>query len=501
MKRMVMLILLAIVAGYSATPVATHGRLQVSGAHVVGEQGEVVALRGMSLFWSQWSGPFYNHAVVDWLVKDWKIDLIRIAVGVDGTTSGYLVDADTQKERIDTVVQAAVDNGIYVIIDWHDHTASAHTDEAKAFFAEMAQKYGALPNVVWEIWNEPLDGANWLTDIKPYAESVIPSIRKYDTDNLIVVGTRNWSQRVDEVIGHTLQDVNVAYTLHFYVGSHGQALRDIADQAIAAGLPLFVTEWGIWDAGYVRGDYTNPVDVEQTMAWLDWVENRQLCSAMWSVNDKDEPSAIVFNGTDARGGWGAADLTTAGSFMREYFRGKSDGTWVVPEQPVVAPDTIALPGRLEAESYADAKGIQVEKSQDDDGTRNIGYIENGDYATYMVRVAKADTYPVVVRHASEGIEGVLVLSVDGVEKSRWNIAVTGGWQIWADAYGSVELPAGLHELRLDFVGESGSALYNLNYLDIGGLAPLQPNSMKASAFRIPAGSRFDLLGRYTNWVK
>jgi aryl-phospho-beta-D-glucosidase BglC (GH1 family) len=494
-----LLFLLGFALAFSATPVQEHGRLQVSGSKIVDKNGDVVTLRGMSLFWSQWSTSFYNGKNVDWLVQDWKINLIRAAMGVDGTNTGYLVDSAAEKARVDTIVNAAVRNGIYVIIDWHDHTANLHTAEAKAFFGEMAKKYKDLPNVIWEIWNEPLDTALWLKHIKPYAEAVIPEIRKYDTDNLIVVGTRAWSQRVDDVIGNTIQDPNVAYTLHFYVGTHGQSLRDIADKAIDAGLPLFVTEWGIWDAGYLKSDYTNPVDIDQVMAWMDWLKENQISSAMWSVNDKDEPSAVLLPGASSMGAWDTTDLTTAGLFIRSYLRGMADGTWVTPENEEIPPDTIPLPGRLEAEAYVTQSGIQVEKTEDSEGDRNVGYIENGDYAEYTILVSEAKTYPISVRFASETTLGSLRISVDGTEKLQLDIPVTGGWQVWSDATGSLTLPAGLHTLRLDFLGVAGEALYNLNYIDIGyGSAGIK-NAPKKSGLKLPSASRqFDLLGRHFN---
>lgn len=482
---------------HSATVVEQHGRLQVNGAHIVDKNGDPVTLRGMSMFWSQWSPLFYNGSAIDWLVKDWRINVIRAAMGVDGDLSGYSVDPSAEKARVDTVVAAAVRNGIYVIIDWHDHAANLRTAEAKAFFGEMAQKYKDLPNVIWEVWNEPLDTATWIKHIKPYAETVIPEIRKYDTDNLIVVGTRAWSQRVDDVIGNTIIDPNVAYTLHFYVGSHGQPLRDIADKAIQAGLPLFVTEWGIWDAGYMKSDYTKPVDIDQVMAWMDWLEANQISSAMWSVFDKDEPSAVLQPGTSPLGNWAVTDLTTAGSFIRSYLRGKADGTWVTPEMPVMEPDTISLPGRLEAELYTTQFGIQVEKTLDAGDGRNIGYIENGDYAEYTIQVAHAGEYPISVRYASKTTEGKLAIKVDGEPRALIHVPATGDWQNWESTTGMLALPAGVHTLRLDFSGAEGEALYNLNYIDIGsGESRIRNTGGATRLGDVFRWNRFDLLGRH-----
>src|SRR4051812_15043373 len=58
------------------SPVGRHGALQVSGSHIVDAAGEPVQLRGMSLFWSQWSN-FYTTDSVDQLAGDWSATVVR----------------------------------------------------------------------------------------------------------------------------------------------------------------------------------------------------------------------------------------------------------------------------------------------------------------------------------------------------------------------------------------------------------------------------------------
>ena len=69
-------------AAPAGTPVACHGALAVKDGRIVGAHGEPVTLRGMSLFWSQWAPQYYTAETVDWLAKDWKIDVVRAAIAV-----------------------------------------------------------------------------------------------------------------------------------------------------------------------------------------------------------------------------------------------------------------------------------------------------------------------------------------------------------------------------------------------------------------------------------
>lgn len=289
------------------TLIDKHGLLQVKGNKIVDKNDSVASFAGMSFFWSNWGGHFYTDSVVHWLNKDWNCNIVRAAMGIEGNPEGpgYLEAPETEKAKIETIVEACIDLGIYVIIDWHDHNAHLHQNEAIEFFTYMAKKYGNQPNIIYEIFNEP-EKISWVDDIKPYAETVIDSIRKYDPNNLIIVGTRQWSQMVTDVIGNEINDNNVAYVMHFYVGSHGQWLRDETKKAIDAGIPVFVSEWGVW------GDHA------EIGIWNKFMKDNNLINCNWSVIDKEEPSSPLKLGSSTKGNWTENDLTVVGKQVRNY---------------------------------------------------------------------------------------------------------------------------------------------------------------------------------------
>ncbi|MFP4015173.1 MAG: glycoside hydrolase family 5 protein, partial [Chitinispirillaceae bacterium] len=261
-------VLLLAICSFAQTPVARHGQLSVQGNRVVNAQGETAQLRGMSFYWSQWSEQYWNSSVVSWLASDWKVSLVRAAMGVEGDqwNAAYLQDPTTNKNQVKTIVDAAIQNDIYVIIDWHDHNAHQHVDEAKAFFEEMAREYGSYPNVIYEIFNEPTD-VSWNDVVKPYAETIISAIRAIDPDNLIIVGTPSWCQNVDEASQNKINAENIVYSLHYYAASHKGELRAKAQTALNNDAALFVSEFGTCE--YTGDGY---VDIGESDTWFSFLD-------------------------------------------------------------------------------------------------------------------------------------------------------------------------------------------------------------------------------------
>ena len=295
------------------TVVQIHGLLQQNGNKIVDKNNEPVSFAGNSFFWSNdnWGGErYYNPEVVSWLKDDWKTTIVRAAMGVEDP-GGYLDNKTANKNRVKTVVEAAIDEGLYVIIDWHSHHAEDNTNEAALFFQEMANLYGGYDNVIYELYNEPLD-ISWSNVIKPYAISIIAAIRIIDPDNLIIVGTPEWSQRVDLAAADPITGYsNIAYTLHFYTVHHQQWLRDRASAALNDGIALFVTEWG--SIGYSQID-------SEANEWMAWCFDNKISHCNWAVNDKEEEWSILIPGASTSGGWSDDDLTDAGKLARNIIR-------------------------------------------------------------------------------------------------------------------------------------------------------------------------------------
>ncbi len=296
----------------SCTPVGKHGKLAVQGTFLVDEKGDTVVLRGVSYGWHNWHAKYYNAGTVRTLAGDWNCTVLRAAMGVE-PTNAYLQQPDRAVQCVTTVADAAIEQGIYVIIDWHSHRI--HLPEAKAFFTQMATRYKGVPNVIYEIFNEPIDDS-W-TEVKAYSEEVIRTIRSIEPDALILVGTPHWDQDIHLAADNPIQGhKNIAYTLHFYAATHKDELRTRADYALSKGLPLFVSECAATEA---TGN--GELNVDEWVAWVNWMEAHRISWVTWSVNDKDESSAMILKGVSPEGRWKDRDLKEWGRMIRTELKG------------------------------------------------------------------------------------------------------------------------------------------------------------------------------------
>lgn len=267
-------------------------------------------LRGMSLFWSQWQGHYWNQDVLDWLLTDWHISFVRAAMGVE--MDGYVEHPSTERTKLETVVDASIRLGLYVVIDWHSYVADNYTDEGKAFFDQVAQKYGKQPNVLFELWNEPTD-VSWTSVVKPYHEALVPIIRRH-SENIVICGTPTWSQRVDEASLSPVHGHNIAYTLHFYAAfePHQEPLREMARAALRNGIAIVATEWGT-----CMNTGNGTLNLTEAERWIAFLGENDIWDANWAISDKDESCSALQAGASPAGGWSLEDLTPSGSFVRQ----------------------------------------------------------------------------------------------------------------------------------------------------------------------------------------
>ena len=295
-----------------AGPVSHFGKLVACGANICGEKtgtSTPIQLKGPSFFWSTGSpAALFSPVTVDWFVMNFDISVIRAPMAIkyykenqgpisvtDGntgvTTFGYLSTdiagaygayKQNQKNIMKMVIDQAILDDIYVMVDWHSHNASRETSEAAQFFAEMATEYKDVPNIIWEIYNEPVsDNAGTINN---YAKSVVGAIRGTGNENLVIVGTNWYSSKPSEQESQGLHNTysNIAYTLHFYTGEDG---HDSYLGNKAKSNPTFVTEWGATGAS---GDGA----VKNFSSFISWMDQNKVSGCMWFAGNDGQSSAM-----------------------------------------------------------------------------------------------------------------------------------------------------------------------------------------------------------------
>lgn len=336
MKKVLAILGLAAVSAMAISasrvgPVSTYGELKANGGKLSGTcpqyQNSAVQVKGMSLFWSSGadsSTVFYSEKAVNAMVKQMNIEVIRFAMGVtqekfQDQGRGYLSSeqgAILQKGYLKNVVNAAIDNDIYVIIDWHIESANGNTSEAAKFFEYAAKEYGSYNNVIFEVWNEPV-GADMGT-VASHANTVIAAIRKY-SDNLVLVGSPEWSSHPEQCATAGIQDSkkNFGCTLHFYAATHqtgNGGYNDRAAQAMSKGVPVFATEWGT-----VSADGNGSPNQSASQAWINWMNQNNVSWANWSASAIKEQSAAFQNLAIDNG----LTFTNSGNMVKGWMNGSS----------------------------------------------------------------------------------------------------------------------------------------------------------------------------------
>ena len=339
MRKILVFLVSAVVCAWSALesasavpmkigPVSIYGALGTNGGKVVSQKtGAQVMLRGISLDWSDATGiSYYSPLAINWAADNLAVDVIRFAMAVqyyDETTNrpvaasyAYISSPDAVEDRIDRVVAAAIRNDIYVIIDWHSHRALNERTYASNFFRKMAERYKDVPNIIWEVFNEPVNDGQG--SISSYANDIIAGIRQY-SPNLALVGTEYFSQLRGGCTGVTA--TNTAYVFHFYAYSHTYGdFHGRIDQCINNGNAVFVSEWGT-----TKYDGKTNVSTANSSQWTSYMDQKMISNCNWSYRhvgsgDNARESAL-FDGASTLGSLSAFDnasFSTSGTFVKNY---------------------------------------------------------------------------------------------------------------------------------------------------------------------------------------
>lgn len=296
------------------------GALHVEGTTLCDADGNVVQLRGVSTHGLSWYPEYVNDKCFKELHDKWGANVVRLAMYTEeynGYCSGDAANRKALKALVKKGVKLAAKYDMYVIVDWHilsDGNPKSHKKAAASFFKSMSKALAGYDNVIYEICNEPNGGTTWKT-IKSYANEIIPVIRENDEDAVIIVGTPTWSQEVDQAAASPIKGDNIMYALHFYAGTHQESLRQTAEKAIKAGLPIFVSEFGICDASG-----NGAVNKTQANKWIKLLDKYDVSYVAWNLSNKSESSAMIAGSCSKKSGFKRSELSDSGKWVYDLLR-------------------------------------------------------------------------------------------------------------------------------------------------------------------------------------
>lgn len=316
------------ISAFAQTPVEVNGRLSVVGTKLVNQYGNPVQLRGMSTHGIQWYGlnDCLTDASLDVLAYDWGSDILRISLYVQ--EGGWETDKAGYEAQVNTLIQKATDRGMYALVDWHQLSPgdpNANTANAKAFFKNICTANADRNNIIYDIANEP-NNVTW-AKIQDYAMEMIPYLRQYDDDAVILCGTHgwgslgmsdNWIGSSQDIINDPVTESNFMYTFHFYAKDHQQEYYDEFN-SFSDVMPVFVTEWGSQEAS---GDGVN--DFVMAQKYIDLMESKQISWCNWNYSDDQRTGAVWKSGTCSNGPWTVNNLKPAGAWVREKMLSPAD---------------------------------------------------------------------------------------------------------------------------------------------------------------------------------
>jgi len=494
-----------------------HGWLRTYKNYLLNEEGNIVQLRGLSMYWSTpgWIGyDWYNNGTIDALVDTWKCNVVRVAWDHNN-------GQDQGGDKAQAVIDYCIQKGIYVLIDWHSHTAHQQESQAVQFFTSKAQQYKDVPNVIFEIYNEPIVAGDatpengsvanarltWVA-IKPYLTNVTKAIRNTGSKNIVLLGTPYYCQHVgvaaeDPVLDNGKPFENVMYSFHFYAASHGPNAMYVSQDGggmeatyLETGMfkiPVFVSEWGT-----CHRDGGQSIDETNTHWWFDeYIDKYHLSWCNWSASRGETSSAF---------GGSATSPSASGSIVKQLLN-KSEDEWE-PEWKT------GLPGPADgsvfdmpvdyhpAASYNRYYGASVEAapagySYRDEGDRRLPGTRAYDvlqattstepnWASYKIKSSSATQYILFRYLAPDASAGKVEILVDEGKTGEVDLSSTDG-KNWKYAVVPADISTGEHDVKFNFIDPDGVLKIEWFELTDNSEPPVVGTTVRRGISTLPVG--------------
>lgn len=469
--------------------------LHVDGNQIKDPAGNLVTLRGVSVLPSEHQNECTTcnnkplSEMIAWqadAARGWYSRILRLPV----TTAKVKDPATSFATHIDPFVQQAIALNQYVIVDLHlvsnyDVNGSGGVKQQFVlnFWKYVAPRYANTPNVIFEVFNEPVNPDNW-TSWKNYIQPVIDTIRMLAPNNLILVGSPQWSTRVNSAVTDPIVGSNLVYVYHIYPnqGAASAANLNAKFGNAANTIPVMLTEFG-WNqnANYSDGvtygttggwgtPFRNYIDAHPWISWQGWIFDN-----FW------KPQYFDWN-------WNLMSGENQGKFMQNWFFDLQNNNQPAGSGPVGTQTPYAahaIPGKIQVEdfdignqdiAYHDTDlgnngntyrttDVDIGTTTDTGAGYTVGYTVAGEWLEYTVASVAAGSYTVSLRTASASTNAgkSITVKLDGVTLGTVNPGNTGAWETWETlTISNVNISGGANKvLRLEF----GGGGFNVNHIE------------------------------------
>lgn len=315
--------------------VAIHGKLRKVGKYLVDKNGRQMEIRGVGTHHLLQYTNLHTYDAINSL-KSYGVNCLRICAYLedwdfassDGEIAyGYVSHPTETKAEIEKLIDICVSLGMYILLDWHvlgngtngqsapTGAAAFHQTEAEEFFTYFSSKYANLPNMMYELANEPYKST--------YAQCVsfVTAIRNIITANVddpIMVmngpSANGASTMYDNLRNAGITDV--------FVSNHQYGQNQVTNYTNQwnNNYPLFNTEWGnSSSSGDGAGSDANAI------AMLEWHHTYGVPHAVWKYTDQTMATSLLknlgtINSSTYANGFDDDDLSHNGTLFLKRFQ-------------------------------------------------------------------------------------------------------------------------------------------------------------------------------------
>lgn len=261
----------------------SNGQLYVDGAYLNNQYGQDIQLKGINI-WAYDDEKFNQEFFKD-LKDKYQVNCVRLALNSLNPDTEEVDDNGRIFGYLYNIIDSIIANDMYAILDWHLINSGNYTnnpydyeDSAIKVFTTFATYYKDVPNLMYELANEPK--GSW-DELLPYYNKLIPEIRSINPNSIIFVTSSGHGLDVEAILETPIEYKNIMYTMHFYYSTYATEEIKAISNAILRGVPIFASEWS------PTNGKDSTIQLEYASALCNFMNNNNISSTFWMFTDNN----------------------------------------------------------------------------------------------------------------------------------------------------------------------------------------------------------------------